>query len=373
MAELSSRGQKHRRRSILKFAGISGIGGALTVIGSRFRKFETLKSQDIQIRDLQKQAELVSASQTGLGAQSAKSATKLYSEEPGWVSWTQPALNAGDTWSQENSWMTEIENSKDLEYYHDSFSSHSPSKAAHHWVMVIDLRKCIGCQSCVVACKSENNVPIGVFRTWVQVVEYGSWEVDPDGDGPIEEGGVNYVPNVKRFSLPRLCNHCDDPPCVEVCPVKATFKREDGIVLIDYPKCLGCGYCIQACPYDARYFNPIQQTADKCTFCVHRIDRGLLPACVTSCVGRARVFGDLNDPTSEVGKLISQFPTDSLNIEAGTKPQVFYINLDGNLVDAQTSLDTIYPYASGMNTNQYANLTGSKVLEGPTLNEGGNR
>ena len=151
--------------------------------------------------------------------------------------------------------MSEIENAHDLPYVHNTFSQVDAARSPHHWVMVIDLRKCIGCQSCVVACKSENNVPVGVYRTWVQVVEVGQWELDPNGDGPVAVESKTYVPSVKRFSLPRLCNHCDDPPCVEVCPVEATFKRQDGLVLIDYPTCIGCGYCIQACPYDARFFN----------------------------------------------------------------------------------------------------------------------
>src|SRR3546814_4406200 len=101
------------------------------------------------------------------------------------------------------------------------------------------------------------------------------------------------------LSLPRLCNHCDTPPCVPVCPVQATFQREDGIVLVDNERCVGCGYCVQACPYDARFVNHETKTADKCTFCEHRLEAGLLPACVESCVGGARVIGDLNDRSEE--------------------------------------------------------------------------
>jgi tetrathionate reductase subunit B len=162
-----------------------------------------------------------------------------------------------------------------------------------------------------------------------------------------------------------MCNHCDNPPCVVVCPVKATFKRDDGPVLIDPNVCIGCGICIQACPYDARYFNTVQETADKCTFCVHRLDRGLLPACVTSCVGRARVFGDLNDPESGVSKLLARNPVNTLMPEVGTEPQIYYINLNGEIVTGSTAFDTIYPYASGTNTEEYDDLTGQVLLQTP--------
>jgi tetrathionate reductase subunit B len=266
--------------------------------------------------------------------------------------------------------MSRILNSRRLSILHDGFQRlRAQSERGHHWVMVIDLRKCIGCHACTVACKSANNVPVGVYRTWVQVIETGTMEPHPDGSVLTEAGA--FEPGVHRFSLPRLCNHCDNPPCVEVCPVQATFKREDGLVLIDYPKCIGCGACIQACPYDARFFNPIQQTADKCTFCVDQLDRGLLPACVTSCVGRARVFGDLNHPDSEVSQLLAEYPTERLKTELGCDPQVFYIDLDGDLQSGPDLLETVYPYAVGTNTNQYDDLTGRVLLETPTESDGG--
>lgn len=285
---------------------------------------------------------------------------------PRWASWHVPEFSVRDGWQR---WMATIENSKGLRIVHDRFGRLQPAaKLAHHWVMVIDLRKCVGCQACVVACKSENNVPAGVYRTWVDVVEVGTMVPDPGGSVVTEDG--TYAPQVRRLSLPRLCNHCDDPPCVEVCPVQATFKREDGLVLIDYEKCLGCGYCINACPYDGRYFNPVQQTADKCTFCVQRIDRGLLPACVTSCVARARVFGDANDPDSEVSQLLATYPTQQLKASLGTKPQVFYIGLDGDLVEGTDAFDSIYPYAVGTNTNEYDDLTGDVLLQTATGGRG---
>lgn len=130
--------------------------------------------------------------------------------------------------------------------------------------------------------------------------------------------------------MPRLCNHCDNPPCVPVCPVQATFQRKDGIVVVDNKKCVGCAYCVQACPYEARFINHDTGTADKCTFCTHRLDAGLLPACVESCVGGARIIGDMKDPNSEISKMLVEFK-DQIKVlkpEQGTIPQVFYIGLD---------------------------------------------
>lgn len=181
-----------------------------------------------------------------------------------------------------------------------------------HWGMVVDLRKCIGCQACTVACILENDVPEPAFRTHVSV-----YEVLKDGGDPA------------MVMLPRLCNHCDDPPCLPVCPVAATFKQEDtGEVLVDATRCVGCGYCVQACPYDARFINHKTQTADKCTFCFHRTSAGLLPACVETCVGGARNFGDLNNPQSVVSKLLAEHPVSVLRPKMHTQPNVRYIGLD---------------------------------------------
>ncbi len=180
------------------------------------------------------------------------------------------------------------------------------------WGMVIDLRLCIGCQACSVACNMENQVPLGYFRTLVSNYEITSHN------------------RPRRYTLPRLCNHCDKPACVTACPTMATTKRPDGTVVVDNSVCIGCGYCVQACPYDARFINEETHTADKCTFCLHRLQAGLLPACVETCVTGARVFGDLNDPESSVAKLIASQPVQVLKKSAGTVPQVYYIGLDAH-------------------------------------------
>jgi tetrathionate reductase subunit B len=181
-----------------------------------------------------------------------------------------------------------------------------------HWAMLIDLRECVGCQACTIACTMENQVPAGSFRTSVSTYVVKQ-----------ESGAGTYM-------LPRLCNHCEEPPCVPVCPVGATFKREDGAVVVDGDRCVGCAYCVQACPYEARFINHRTGKADKCTFCAHRVDAGLLPACVETCVGGARVFGDLNDPASELRRRLAaaRNQVKVLKPEQGSRPNVFYVGLD---------------------------------------------
>lgn len=181
------------------------------------------------------------------------------------------------------------------------------------YAMVIDLRRCIACHACTAACINENKVPQNQFRSFVSEYE------------------ISKNDEVFKAFLPELCNHCDNPPCVSVCPTGATFKRKDGLVLVDNNICWGCSYCVNACPYDKRFINKETKVADKCTFCAHLVDNGELPACVSTCVGRARIFGDLNDKSSEVSKLLASYPTSVLKQHFGTKPRVFYINLDNEL------------------------------------------
>jgi len=207
------------------------------------------------------------------------------------------------------------------------------------WVMVIDQRKCVGCSSCTVACKAENQLPPGVVYR------------------PVIEEEIGTYPNVSRRFTPRPCMQCDNPPCTQVCPVGATFKRPDGIIQINYDVCIGCRYCINACPYSARTFDsgfyytkstpeeqPYEQQANfeygkrwdrakgspignarKCTFCLHRLEAGMLPACTTTCIGGATYFGDANLPDSLVSELIGSPNVMRLKEELGTNPKVYYL------------------------------------------------
>lgn len=172
---------------------------------------------------------------------------------------------------------------------------------------VLDQRKCIGCHACTVACKVEHGVELGVFRTWVKYVEEGTF---PDSQ--------------RHFAVMR-CNQCTDAPCVSICPVKALYKREDGIVDFDPDRCIGCKACMNACPYDALYVDPHSNTAAKCNFCAHRVDEGLAPACEVVCPTGAIVSGDVEDPESPVRKLIDVVPAEVRAPEQGTGPNVFYL------------------------------------------------
>ena len=179
-------------------------------------------------------------------------------------------------------------------------------KQRRRYAMYVDVEKCYGCMACMAACAAENNVPIGVFRTWVE---------------------RHVLPGGSVVFVPKLCNHCENPPCVKPCPTGATFRNEDGLVLVDSEKCIGCGACINACPYGARFFNPLTGVVDKCTLCDHRIYSGRLPACVEACPTGARVFGDLEDPNSEIAKLVGETPTQVLKPETGARPKVYYKDL----------------------------------------------
>ena len=172
---------------------------------------------------------------------------------------------------------------------------------------LIDQSKCIGCHACSTACKSENQVPLGVYRTWVKYVETGSY------------------PDVRRHFQVTRCNHCANPPCVRICPVTAMYQRSDGIVEFDPSICIGCKSCIQACPYDAVYLDPDTNAAAKCTFCAHRIEVGLEPACVVVCPEHAILAGDMDDPASELSKKLATSQATVLKPEQGTGPKLFYI------------------------------------------------
>ncbi len=223
--------------------------------------------------------------------------------------------------------------------------------AERRWVMVIDLRRCIGCHACTIACVAENNLPPGVVYRPVLSEEFGTY------------------PNVTMRFLPRPCMQCDNPPCVPVCPVYATYKNEEGVVVVEYDQCIGCRYCITACPYAARTFDfgltyldetpegddlvlgrsradeyervgafeygELRRRKDrktspvgnvrKCHFCLHRLAEGMLPACVTTCIGRATYFGDANDPESLVADLIASPNVMRLKEDLGTEPRVYYL------------------------------------------------
>jgi len=198
-------------------------------------------------------------------------------------------------------------------------------KDRKRYAMVVDLRRCTGCNACTAACKSGYDVPLGDWRMWVMEAEVGEF------------------PNTKRQVLPRLCNQCDQPSCVRNCPTKATFRHPDGFVLQRYNRCIGCRTCMVACPYNARHLltnhrrdkrNP-RNVADKCDFCIVRVTRGLAPLCVSSCTGGAMIFGDRNDPDSEVARMIRDNKTFTLRPESGNEPQVFYIGMDGRIADPE--------------------------------------
>jgi len=198
----------------------------------------------------------------------------------------------------------------------------------------IDNRKCIGCHACTVACKSEHDVPVGVNRTHVKYIETGTY---PD--------------STREFSVHR-CNHCEDSPCTTICPTTALFTRSDGIVDFDDDRCIGCKSCMQACPYDALYINPNTGTAAKCNYCAHRIENSYEPACVIVCPVEAIVSGDLDDPNSNLSQLIAENETKVRKPEAGTVPNVFYLDTSDEMLDP---LATSKP-AQGMWNEQAAGV-----------------
>ena len=215
------------------------------------------------------------------------------------------------------------------------------------YALLVDLRRCVGCTSCQVSCKMENSVPLGYFRAKVDFADVADY------------------PKAKRFFFPKLCNNCDNPPCVLPCPVSgATYKREeDGVVMVNRDLCIGCGRCVKACPYGARFLHPHLpvkndpakyakdvgevrgkkagdlRVVDKCDYCSHRLAAGIEePACVRNCVGRARIFGDLNNADSAVSKIKALSQTEDWHPEYGTKPMTPYIAPDKEVFTAADGL-----------------------------------
>lgn len=208
------------------------------------------------------------------------------------------------------------------------------------WAFVVDTTKCVGCGMCVKACKLENEVPydINVSRTWVErYVLTKDGKILADSPKAARDGFMKNNPMgvtvkkediYKAFFIPKLCNQCENPPCVQVCPVGATYQAADGVVLVDRTWCIGCGYCIMACPYGVRFFHPVYKTAEKCNFCYHRINKGMKTACVDACAFGARLIGNIRDPNDPVAKIITTERIAVLKEEFGTKPHVFYLGLD---------------------------------------------
>jgi len=226
-----------------------------------------------------------------------------------------------------------------------SFPTKDYDWTKHSWAFGVDATKCIGCLRCVEACKRENDVPGDAhhFRTWVERYVYLEGDkrarIDSHHDPVnIEASGserefrfANRYQGAKvekAFFVPKLCNQCTHPACVQVCPTGATYRTQDGVVLIDHKYCIGCQYCVQACPYGARFYRPKERVTDKCTWCYHRITKGLEPACVEVCPVGARIFGDRNDPQSPISLFIRNNRVQVLRPETGNAPNVFYVGID---------------------------------------------
>jgi Fe-S-cluster-containing dehydrogenase component len=207
-----------------------------------------------------------------------------------------------------------------------------------YWAYAVDIDRCIGCGSCMRACRTENGVPEGFYRTWVERFEIParghahvdiaagrSAAFDRDALPPATE-------RTKGFFVPKLCNHCVNSVCSQVCPVGASYSTKDGVVLVDHQRCVGCAYCVQACPYSTRFINPRTHLADKCTLCYHRITVGLPPACVLVCPTRARMYGNLKDSDDQLHEILQQRRHMLLKPELGTEPKCYYLGLDLEVV-----------------------------------------
>jgi Fe-S-cluster-containing dehydrogenase component/formate-dependent nitrite reductase membrane component NrfD len=218
---------------------------------------------------------------------------------------------------------------------------------------IIDNRKCIGCHACTVACKSEHQVPVGVNRTWVKYIEKGEF------------------PDTRRLFSVMRCNHCADAPCVEICPVTALYTRADGIVDFDERRCIGCKACTQACPYDALYMEPSNHTAAKCNYCTHRVDIGLEPACVVVCPEHAIISGDIDNPDTEISKLLARETVSVRKQEKGTNPKLFYIDGDRvSLNPTAANTETDYMWSSqSSGVGHFAKYAEERINNSPVAEE----
>ncbi len=185
---------------------------------------------------------------------------------------------------------------------------------------VIDLRQCIGCHACTIACKAEHQIPVGTHRCWVKTVEKGTF------------------PDTRRFFFPVLCNQCEEAPCVRICPTRALFRRRDGIVDLNGDSCIGCRACMEACPYDQLFIDPNTHTAEKCNFCANRVENRLLPSCVSVCPTECRIFGDLDDPASAVARVVQREAFMVRKPEKGTGPKVFYLGAEESVIRPEASV-----------------------------------
>ena len=218
------------------------------------------------------------------------------------------------------------------------FAANEPADAAAMWYGIgIDIAKCIGCGRCANACKSENNVPREpfYFRTWIE-----QYTIKNDGTVKVEspnggiDGFIQSVPEeeiFKTFFVPKMCNHCHKSPCVQVCPVGATYDSPEGVVLVDEKYCIGCRYCVQACPYGCRYIHPEKGVVDKCTFCYHRLTKGMNPACVEVCPTHSRIFGNLRDKEGVMAKFLKEHNCLVLKPNLNTGSKLFYNGLSAEV------------------------------------------
>lgn len=189
---------------------------------------------------------------------------------------------------------------------------------AQKYAFLIDLRRCVGCTSCQVSCKMENAVPLGYFRSRVDITDLGDY------------------PKAKRLFFPKMCNHCDEPPCITDCPADgAIHKRSDGLVVVDRSKCIACGNCVENCPYGACFLHPHVEAADKCDGCLHLLEAGIeTPTCARNCAGMALCFGDINDASSKIAQLLADHKTATWAPEYGTKPNLYFIAPDTDMFTA---------------------------------------